>query len=108
MSMNQDLQATHKIISLFETAKISLENIIDQLPDFFVVVDGAAEVLKGNNISAAIYKTDIETVLLEKMPKLFRAETYKIFHTYFSQVVANEKLAVEFELPMDHPNNEER
>lgn len=100
MSTNKDLQATHEIIQLFETSKASLENILDQLPDLFSMIDSAGVILKGNQALAHCLGVDIELTLGLSVRALFSEQSWNIFMTHFNDVISNSVSEVEFELSL--------
>ena len=47
-NLNQNIQASHKVLSLLEKANSHSENIIDSLPGIFLILNEQHEILRGN------------------------------------------------------------
>ena len=47
-NINQDLQATHKILTIIEQSKSNNDELLDHLPGIFCIIDDEARILRGN------------------------------------------------------------
>lgn len=101
MSSNQDLQATHQIVSILERSKAESDRVLDALPGVFAIVDGAGLIYRGNALLAKIKNSSIEDLLGRNLSNLFSKENWNLFETQFKKVVGKHQLEVEFELPTD-------
>ncbi len=102
-TLNQDLQASYHIISLLEKSKANSEEIIDRLPDIFVVIDTQGTILKGNHEAAQRFGVGLEMLIGSNISRLFLEETWNLFSVYLNQAkaLAPTDKPIEFELPID-------
>ena len=103
-NINQDVQASHKVLTLLEKANAHSEKIIDELPGVFLVINEQNTILRGNLVSSRIFNVDYEDLLRTNFSKLFKHETWLIFQRHFQQLASDEtKTSAKFELGIcDH------
>lgn len=105
-NINQDIQASHKILSLLEEANAHSENIIDNLPGIFLVVNENFRVLRGNLESAKAFGLEHENLLGTTFQALFNDHVGSLFQHYFTQLEQDEsKNSVKFELSINTANS---
>jgi diguanylate cyclase (GGDEF)-like protein/PAS domain S-box-containing protein len=98
-NLNQDIQASHKILDLLERANAQSEAIIDGLPGVFLILNEHGEILRGNIEAARILGIDPEDLLRTECSRLFKQETLNIFQQHLQQLTDNPSgQAVRFEL----------
>ena len=101
-SINQDLQATHEILTLLEQSKRKSDEVLDQLPGIFAVVTAGASpgrVLKGNVSLSDHFHVGPEKVLNQHLSSLFRPEAWPIFLSHMTRIQElNGNQSIEFEL----------
>ena len=76
--INQDLQASHQILSLLERSKSQSEGILDRLSGAFAIVDGEGRILRTNFGLAQMMSRGPEEVIGMKVGELFRRESSQI------------------------------
>jgi signal transduction histidine kinase len=106
MSTNQDLQATHKILQFIETSKQQGENILDQIPGVFAVVDVNGDILRSNALLAEYMNLDEEDLLYESFSKVFKKEEWSIFNNHLKKIIKGDEKNVDFELSLTTENLE--
>ena len=99
----QNLRASHEIMSLLEKAKTNVDEMLNRLPDLFVIVDTKGLIWKGNQAAADIFEVGREDLIKTHFSRLFEAETWKVMRTklkLYIEDVSNSS-SVEFELPLN-------
>ncbi len=95
----QGLRASHDVISVLEKCKSSSEQIIQQLPDLFVIMDRNGRVLKGNIEAARLLRCDTEHLLNKNIYDVFGTETRNVFRSRISVLLKDLGVKhLEFEL----------
>lgn len=97
-TLNQDLQATHKILQFIEASKQQGELILDQIPGLFAVVNDKCEILRANSLLASCLGLDVEDLLYSNFAALFRAEEFAIFDSKLDQIRSGLVDSLDFEL----------
>lgn len=98
-NLNQDIQASHKILDLLERANAQSEAIVDGLPGVFLILNESGEILRGNVEAARVLDIDPEGLLRTECSRLFKQETWQIFQQYLQQLKDDpEENALRFEL----------
>lgn len=97
-TLNQDLQATHKILQFIEASKQQGELILDQIPGLFAVINNDGEILRANSLLASCLGLDIEDLLYSPFASLFRKEEYAIFNSKLEQIRSGAVENLDFEL----------
>ncbi|MFA7242650.1 MAG: GGDEF domain-containing protein [Sulfuricellaceae bacterium] len=87
---NFDLQASHKMLMLFDEANANTESIIDLLPGIFLIVNENHEVLRANAEFINLFDLDAEEALRLPLSKFFKQGSWKIFAHNIKQVVEAE------------------
>ncbi len=105
---NSDLQATQQILSVLEWSKTRVDEILDQLPGFFLVMDESGVILKGNAYLATEFGVAHERVLSKKFKSLFSTTGWALMMSYVERVLKGEKDLMEFELPVEVEGKESR
>ncbi|MBY0472260.1 SpoIIE family protein phosphatase [bacterium] len=108
--LNQDLQATHQILSLLENSKSLTDRIFDQLPGVFAVVDAQGNILRANQEVAKYIGVDHELLLGRSLSSLFKEETWNQFKDRLIKIDSGDADSeiVEFELAIDIENTQMR
>lgn len=107
-NLNQDIQASHKILDLLERANAQTESIIDGLPGVFLILNEDCEILRGNTEAASVLAVDSERLLRTNCSRLFKLEGWQIFQQYLQQVAeAREDTSVRFELAVSGGDGDE-
>ncbi|MCW8932975.1 MAG: GGDEF domain-containing protein [Gammaproteobacteria bacterium] len=83
-NINQDIQASHKILTLLEDANAQSEYILDTVPGVFLIINEKFEILRGNVEFSNIFKIDYEKMLRFDFSTLFEHEVWSIFQKHFS------------------------
>ena len=76
-NINQDLQATHKILTIIEQSKSNNDELLDHLPGIFCIIDDEARILRGNLELANIFKIDLEDLIEKDFSSIFNKEIWK-------------------------------
>lgn len=97
-TLNQDLQATHKILQFIEASKQQGELILDQIPGLFAVINNKCEILRGNSLLASCLGMDVEDLLYSPLSALFRKEEFEIFDSKLDQIRQGNVDSMDFEL----------
>lgn len=98
-NLNQDIQASHKILELLERANAQSEAIVDGLPGVFLILNESGQILRGNLEAARALGIDAEDLLRSDCARLFKRETSKIFLQHLEQIKnRTEEGTVRFEL----------
>lgn len=106
-NLNQNIQASHKILSLLEKANSHSEDIIDGLPGIFIILNENFEILRGNTESSKILGIDSEDLLRTNFQSLFEKDSWEIFQHNFNCLENDPDTSiVKFELAIcDHSKN---
>jgi|GEM_PF-2596102 signal transduction histidine kinase len=80
----EGLRASHDVISVLERCKSSSEQIIQNLPDLFVIMDRTGRILKGNAEAAKLLNCDYEHLLNKNIYDVFTLESKNIFKSRIS------------------------
>lgn len=101
-NINQDIQASHKILAMQEEANEHSDRIIDLLPGIFVVLNDQYEILRSNIGFAKIFNLRHENVLRMHFSSIFNKETWDIFSSKLKSLENDPAIeSVKFELSMD-------
>ncbi|MCG8610724.1 MAG: GGDEF domain-containing protein [Pseudomonadales bacterium] len=99
--LNQDIQASHKILSLLEKANDHAEHIIDMLPGVFLIINEHGDILRGNLESTKVFDLSYEALLRTNVSELLRHEIWLLFRHYFHALVKNpSETSIKFELSL--------
>lgn len=103
-NISQDVQASHKVLTLLENANSHSERIIDGLPGLFLIINEQYDILRGNFESSKILDIDYEDLLRTRFSKLFKKEIWDIFQHHFQKLARDESgTSIKFELGIcDH------
>lgn len=94
----QDLHATSRMISLLESSKTNVENIVSTLPDFILFVDPSGQVLKANSTVAQFLSVPEEDIFKHTVFNLFDDEIHDFIREKMTEATALPKTAsIEFE-----------
>ena len=105
-NINQDLQATHKILTIIEQSKSNNDELLDHLPGIFCIIDEDAKILRGNLELSNVYKIDLEDLIEKDFSSIFSPEIWKIFKSKIDSLSEkNEEL--QFELEIQGEENED-
>jgi two-component system, cell cycle response regulator len=100
--INQDIQASHKILKLLEEANSYSESIIDRLPGIFLIVNERYEIIRSNIEFADTFGLDYSKILRLNFAQLFRQETWKIFQHHFEYLRDSpQEEGIKFELSVE-------
>jgi PAS domain S-box-containing protein len=80
----EGLRASHDVISVLERCKSSSEQIIQNLPDLFVIMDRTGRILKGNKEASKLLNCDDERMLNKNIYDVFTIESKNIFKSRIS------------------------
>ena len=106
-NLNQNIQASHKVLSLLEKANSHSENIIDELPGIFLILNEKYEILRGNIESSKVLGIDTEDLLRTEFPGLFKKEIWDIFQHNFNCLRDDpNSSSIKFELAIIDHNRE--
>ena len=78
-NINQDIQASHKILAMQEEASEHSDRIVDMLPGCFIVLNDQYEILRSNIEFAKSFNLSHESVLRMKFSSIFKQEEWAIF-----------------------------
>ncbi len=79
MSINQDLQASHRMLLMFDEANTNVEMVIDQFPGIFLIINDKYEVLRANREFLTLFDLDPEQMFRLSMAGFFRKKSWEIF-----------------------------
>lgn len=97
MNSRGDLQATQRIIDLFENSKEQTESALEALPGIYAVIDRAGSILKGNRQLGHYFEVHHENLLSLNLQRLFQKEDWQIFEKQLDALGSNS----ESESPME-------
>lgn len=70
MSLNQDLQSSHKILDLLSHSLDSAEIILDQIPGLLMIVNARAQIMKANQHTLDLFELESEEILLKPLGEI--------------------------------------
>jgi diguanylate cyclase (GGDEF)-like protein len=76
---NLDLQASHKMLMMFEDANANTEMVIDQFPGIFLIINANHEILRANREFVTLFDTDSEKIFRRPLASFFRQKSWEIF-----------------------------
>ncbi len=76
---NLDLQASHKMLMMFEEANANTEMVIDQFPGIFLILNANHEILRANREFISLFDTDSERIFRRPFASFFRQKSWEIF-----------------------------
>ena len=76
---NLDLQASHKMLMMFEEANANTEMVIDQFPGIFLILNAKHEILRANREFVTLFDTDVERIFRRSLASFFRQKSWEIF-----------------------------
>lgn len=101
-NINQDIQASHKILAMQEEASEHSDKIIDMLPGIFVVLNEKHEVLRSNIAFASMFNVKHEKLLRMDFTSIFKKEAWDIFASQLKSLEDDHSRdTVRFELNLD-------
>lgn len=101
-NINQDIQASHKILAMQEEASEHSDRIIDMLPGIFIVLNEHFEILRSNIEFANIFNIKHENALRMQFSSIFKKETWEVFSRQLKSLENNPSLEnIKFELSLD-------
>ena len=101
------LQSMHPLVSKLERSKESAEEILDNLPEIFVVCDQFGTIHRGNFEAAKFLNVDSKDILGKNILGNFDQESTHIFQQYLKEV-GDEYDSKNFELPYVGAKGEKR
>ncbi len=99
-NINQDVQASHKILSLLEKANAQAEEIIDRLPGIFLIFNEQYEILRGNREALQVLGLSNDALLRTEVTAFFRPDMRTIFEQNLELLCAKKDASLKFELPV--------
>ncbi len=102
----QNLRASHQILTLLERAKANVEDLLNRLPDIFVIIDSKGVIWKGNQVAADFLEVGREELTKIHLSRLFESDTWKVMKTKIDLFLNShdQEESIEFELPLKIPN----
>ncbi len=99
----QNLRASHEIMSLLERSKANVDEMLNRLPDIFVIIDAKGLIWKGNQAAADVFGVGREDLIKTHLSRLFDPETWKVVKTKLGIFLEGnpQGSSIEFELPMN-------
>ena len=85
LQQNQYLQASHSILNWIESAKSRMENVIDEMPNCFVITDASGEIKRANTAFAALLGLGTDTCLGQTIFNIFCNEDASLFRQIFAR-----------------------
>ncbi len=110
---NLDLQASHKMLVMFEEANANTEMVIDQFPGIFLILNSSHEILRANQEFVTLFNIDSDQIFRRSFASFFRQKSWEIFEHNVNKLTATELRSdvVRFELGMsvsETPTGEDR
>ena len=104
---NLDLQASHKMLMMFEEANSNTEMVIDQFPGIFIILNDRHEILRANQEFVSLFKLVPDQLLHRPFASFFRQKSWEIFEFNVKRLSAAEPDCdvVRFELGMPASDN---
>ncbi len=99
-NINQDVQASHKILTLLEKANSQTEQIIDNLPGIFIVFNQEYQVLRANVEAMQELGCADELSLRTSISTLFKDDMWEIFRQNMKLLSVENTSTARFELPV--------
>ena len=103
-NINQDVQASHKILTLLEKANSQTEQIIDSLPGIFLIFNDKYQILR-NNEATQVLEADKESLLRKPVSELFRSDMWEVFQQNLKLLDVAGNSSSKFELPIKSIDN---
>ncbi len=98
-NINQDIQASHKILTLLEEANLHSEYILDTIPGVFIIINEKFKILRGNIEFSQMFGIPYENILHTDFSSLFDKEIWALFVKHFLILHHDDnKKSVQFEL----------
>lgn len=79
MSVNQDLQASHKMLLMFDEVNANTEMVIDQFPGIFLIINEQHEILRANREFLTLFDLDPEQIFRLPLSNFFNKTSWEIF-----------------------------
>lgn len=97
-TVNNDLQATHQLLTLLEQSKRRSDEVLDGLPGIYSVIEDndGGRILKGNLGLANLFEIDPEDLSGKALSTLFTSEAWHIFRSQVAKLESSP--LIEFEL----------
>ncbi len=108
MDSNQDLQASHEILKLFEIAKSHSDQILDHSAGIYAVINASGEIHRGNIQLAKLLNVHFETLHLHDLQELMSLEQWDEFKNQISQVSQAQSQSVSFEMEVTGNNQQSK
>ncbi len=108
MDNNQDLQATHQILKIFEVAKAHGDQILDHIPGIYVVFSPNGEIHRGNIQLANELSVDFETLHMHDLSELMLPPQWEDFQSKINDCLMNSSGGIEFEMDINRENQAKR
>lgn len=86
-NISLDLQASHKMLMLFEGATINAESVLDLIPGIFLIINESHEVVRANKAFLEILGINADQAFRLPLSKLFAEDSWRIFDGNMSQIV---------------------
>ena len=101
-NINQDIQASHKILAMQEEANEHSDRIVDMLPGIFIVLNERYEILRSNIEFAKTFNIKPENVLRMQFSSIFKRESWEVFARNLKSLENDPtKENIKFELSLD-------
>ena len=105
-NINQEVQASHKILTLLEKANSQTEAIIDNLPGMFIVLNTKFEVLRANLEALHELGDTSELGLRTSLSDLFSTEIFGISKNNVALLEKSENRLARFELNVSNKKDD--
>jgi|GEM_PF-5022587 len=94
------IHANAKVIEMIEKAKFLSDRLLDQLPGIFAVVRENGDILRSNNLLAALLRVPEDQARHHNLAELLPADAAMQLHGMLQDVAAGNKQLVQLELPL--------
>lgn len=105
-NLNQTIQASQKVLALLEKANAHSEQIIDDLPGVFLILNAKFEILRGNLEASKILGLEYEALLRTQLSELIKKDAWDVFRYHFKQLEESRSAGgIKFELAIPDQNH---
>lgn len=86
MSVNQDLQASHRMLLMFDEANANMDRIIDHFPGIFLIINAQNEILRANQEFMTLFDLDPEQMFRLHLSNFFKSKSWDIFERHIKKL----------------------
>lgn len=107
LQKNQILQASHRLLSMFERSKENIESVIDTMPNLYGVIQKDGTLIKANKALAALFPGDYdqEDLVQRSIESLFPKTSWNVLQARINHISGPED-SESLEIAINLPNSD--